>query len=153
MDQLKRLRRHAGRREQIDGFTLIEVMIAMGILAIGLLAVAAMQVHAMRGGRDGRHLTQATAVARTQLEQFQRMDFDAPALTATAGWAPLPAQQITRTVQANPANQVEATYNLQWRVTDLNAPTTLKDIDVQVTWSEANRPNRVVSLSTRRFEK
>jgi len=147
MDQLSRLRAHAARPRRREGFTLLEVVIAMGVLAVGLLGVAAAQMHAMHGGRSGRHTTDAAALAHTQIEQFQRMNFTDAALNATAGWFPVPAQQLQTTVQANPANQVEETYTIQWRITDVQ-PNQLKSIDVRVNWNEPNRPNRNVTIST-----
>jgi type IV pilus assembly protein PilV len=149
MDRLRRARRGRRARSARGAFTLLEVMIALGILALGLLAIAAMQIHAMRGGAHGRFVTQAASIARSQLEVFQRLPFDDAQLAATGGWtAP---QAIARVVQANPADQTEQVYNLQWRIADLNAGPTLKAIDVRVTWSEEDRPNRTVTLSTQRF--
>ncbi len=142
------------RRAQADsGFTLLEVVVAMGILATGLLALAAMQLHAMRGGKTGRHTTAAAALAYTQLENFQRMTFTDPQLAQTAGWVPVGGVPLTTVVQQNPVNVVEQTYNLQWRITDLNAaPLTLKSIDVRITWAEPNRPNRDVTITTIRHD-
>ena len=146
MDQLSRRsarprRRTAGR----EGFTLLEVVIAMGVLAVGLLGVAAAQIHAMHGGRSGRHETDAAQFAHTRIEQFQRMNFTE--LVATAGFVPVPAQQLQTTVQSNPVNQVEENYTIQWRITDVT-PNALKSIDVRVNWNEPNRPNRSVTIST-----
>jgi prepilin-type N-terminal cleavage/methylation domain-containing protein len=145
MDQLKR---RLGRRRSSPrgGFTLIEVMVALGILAVGLVTVAAAQLHAMRGGTSGKHTSDAATIAHSQLENFQRADF--AGLGATAGWAPAGGQLVQRQVQADPAAMVEMTYNVQWRVTNVNA--NLKTIDVRVTWDEPSRPNRNVQLSTMR---
>jgi len=138
-------RRRARRRE---GFTLIEVMVALGILAAGLLAVAAAQLYAMRGGTTGRHTTDAAAIAHSQLERFQRADFTT--LVPTAGWAPAGGQTVQTVVQTSPADQVEMTYTVQWRIADVTPD--LKSVDVRVTWDEPNRPNRNITLSTRRHD-
>jgi type IV pilus assembly protein PilV len=145
---MERMRRIARRRPE-EGFTLIEVLIAFAVLAVGMLALAAMQIHAMRGGRSGRHLSEAATIARSQIEDFQRLAFADPALVATGGWSA--AQTVDRVVQANPSDQVEQSYALQWRISDLNPGPTLKAIDVRVTWNEPDRPNRTVTLSTVRF--
>jgi prepilin-type N-terminal cleavage/methylation domain-containing protein len=76
MDQLIRPLLRARARRRSEGFTLIEVVVAMGILATGLLAVSAAQLYAMRGGRQGRHTTDAAEIAQSQIENFQRMEFD-----------------------------------------------------------------------------
>lgn len=153
MDQLIRplLRVRAQRRS--EGFTLIEVVVAMGILATGLLAVSAAQLYAMRGGRSGRHTTDASEIAQSQVEIFQRMDFQDPGLNATAGWDPAGGSQVDRSVQTPGAPVVEQSYSMQWRI--VNGPLVsgrifLKTIDVQVTWDEPNRPGRSYTMTTMR---
>ena len=148
MDRLARDAKTGRRGPRGGGFTLLEVAVALGLLAFGLLGVAAMQIHAMQSGRTSRHTTQGAEIARAQLEVFQNLGF--ADLGATAGWT-LP-QVVTRTVQADGQVYGEQDYGLQWRITDLNAKPTLKSIDVQVTWNEPERPNRQVTLSTLRFE-
>lgn len=45
------------------GFSMIEVLIAVLVLAIGLLGVAALQMNSMNSGQEGYFRTQATAIA------------------------------------------------------------------------------------------
>lgn len=132
------------------GFTLIEVMISATILAVGLLALAGMQVSAIRGGKQGRHTTEAAAVARSQLEQFDRMPWGS--LAATAGWiAAPPISNPGNTVQSTAGVVVEQPYNLQWRITDLVVNQT-KSIDVQVTWTDnSNGQLKTLVLSTMKY--
>jgi type IV pilus assembly protein PilV len=134
------------------GFTLIEVMIAATILAVGLLALAGMQVSAIRGGKQGRHTTEAAAAARSQLEQFDRMNFLSGSLNATAGWvAPTPVSNAGNTVQSTNGTVVEEAYNLQWRITDVD-PNNTKSIDVQVTWTDnTNGQQKTLVLSTMKY--
>ena len=56
------------------GFTLIEVMISMGILSIGLLAVALMQTSVVRNNKTGNTFTQATTLAQAQMEILKNGD-------------------------------------------------------------------------------
>jgi hypothetical protein len=141
------LRRTRGAR-RAGGLTLIEVLIALGILAGGLLTAAAAQLYAMKGGSSGRHGSDAAAIAQAQLENFQRIAF--PNLAPTGGWDPPGGAQVDTVVQADPVNQVEMSYAVQWRIADL-APC-LKAIDVRVTWNEPQRPNRSVVASTIRHD-
>ncbi len=129
------------------GFTLIEVTIALTVLAIGMLALALMQIHAMQQGNQGRHTTRAAVVARDQLERFQRMGWGD--IAVTGGWtAPTP---VTTVVQATPANRVEQTYNVSWRITDLTAGRT-RAIDVRVAWTEKERTApKTLTLSSVRY--
>ncbi len=81
------------------GFTLIEVIIAMGIFSIGILGVMAMQVEAIRGNSDASRRSQANTVALSVIEELKRLPFDDVNLNAganlnagmaVAGGAPTP---------------------------------------------------------------
>jgi len=123
--------------------TLLELMIALVVLAFGLLTVAAAQIHAMRGSSSGRHTTQAASIAQSQLAQLQRQRWTT--IPATGWTAPV---TVTNTVQA-PANMNEETYAVSWRIADL--PGERRAIDVRVTWNEPNRPARSYTLSSVRY--
>ncbi len=60
----------AGRTRGTEGFTLLELMIAMGILAVGLLGVATAQLWAISRTSQSRHLSQALHLAQQQMELF-----------------------------------------------------------------------------------
>ena len=72
----------SGEREMSgeNGFTLIEVLIAISIFAIGLLAVAALQITAFHGNRVGDEVTKATTLAQTQVEVLKGADFNSATL-------------------------------------------------------------------------
>jgi type IV pilus modification protein PilV len=62
----------AGRRDA--GFSLIEVLVAMVILAVGLLAIEAMAIGASRQIASANHTTRYTLLASEQLEtQIRRV--------------------------------------------------------------------------------
>ena len=133
-----------------SGFTLLEITIAIGIFAVGMLGLAAMQLQAMRSGSSGRHATQAAAIAQSQMEQLQRLRWTDPDLADTAG-AFTAAVTRTNTVQGDP-DQVEMTYSVDWKVANVELGWT-RSIDVRVRWSEENRPNRAVVLSSLRYNR
>jgi type IV pilus assembly protein PilV len=64
------------------GFTLIEVMIGLIILAIGLLAIAGMQIASTRGNFSSKNLTQATYVAQDRLEFLKNLPLTSAQLQA-----------------------------------------------------------------------
>ena len=64
-----------------DGFSLIEVLIALTILAIGLLAIASLQVTSARGNFFSNSLMQATYVAQDRLEFLKNLPFSDPLLS------------------------------------------------------------------------
>ncbi|MEL7537462.1 MAG: type IV pilus modification protein PilV [Pseudomonadota bacterium] len=53
--------RAAARR--VRGFTLIEVLVAMVVMAIGMLGIAGMYVHSLQAGRTSQLRTQAVLLA------------------------------------------------------------------------------------------
>jgi type IV pilus assembly protein PilV len=57
------------------GFSLIEVLVAMTILAIGLLALAGLQVTSMKGNLHGGTISQATALAEEQIEIYRNESY------------------------------------------------------------------------------
>jgi type IV pilus assembly protein PilV len=58
-------------RKNEKGFTLIEVMISMVILAIGILGLAPLMVLSIYSNTYSQDLTQATAVAQDRIEQLK----------------------------------------------------------------------------------
>ena len=64
-----------------DGFSLVEVLIAMAVLSIGLLSIAAMQTSAIRGNAKSNDLTQRTTIASNHMEYLLNLPFTDPGLT------------------------------------------------------------------------
>jgi len=65
-----------------NGFTLIETMIAMIILAIALLGIAQMQLSAMQGNRSSYDMTEASALASEMMEQMIIQNWKDPTTVA-----------------------------------------------------------------------
>lgn len=59
-------------RTRSAGFTLIEVMIAVGILTVGSVGILAMQQASTRGNLNARQMTTATNVTRVWIERARR---------------------------------------------------------------------------------
>ena len=104
------------------GFTLIEVLIALGIFAIGFLAVASLQISANLGGRKAIEATQASAMASDVMEELMISPFDDENLD--------PAK--------NPHLRSDGKYEIEWEVadSDLNADgdSDAKMIELSVNW-------------------
>ena len=58
-----------------SGFTLVEVMIAIGIFAIGFLAVGLMQINAMTTTNSARRTTEAMTLAENRAEWLRTLPF------------------------------------------------------------------------------
>jgi prepilin-type N-terminal cleavage/methylation domain-containing protein len=150
-------------RKRRGGFSLVEVSIALGILAFGLLMVAVMQVQAMRDASKGRHVYTAAMIGREQVEQIQRVPFSQIATKTWAGAAPWMANvglvrgPMTVSVQqAGGGAAIEKTYNIEWQISTIPGVSDLRNVELEVTWTEQNqqgvKPTRTglptVALST-----
>lgn len=165
-----------GRRRRASGFTLLEVTIAVGILAFGMLGIAGMQLHAMSQGRSGKHTTEASTIANTIFESFNRLPFGngLGPLAPTAWTPPVPlaaavipgsdpaSLPMQGRVQINGVQNQSQVYNVSWRIADgpippsppwpVGAGTPLKFIDVRVTWNETDFQGRQVIVSGVRYD-
>ena len=56
------------------GFTILEVLIAISLLAIGMMALATLQSSGIRGNDLGNRTTQALALAQDKLEELINAD-------------------------------------------------------------------------------
>ena len=135
------------------GFTLVETMVAMVIVAFGLIAMLAMMTAAMAGGRVGKHGTDAARIARDQLEAFHRLPWNHPDLQPTGGFDVQP--DVIANVEYAGAAQQEMTYGMSWRITNHPTDPSIRLVDVVVSWQEgddlANAPIRRVAMSSARF--
>lgn len=69
-------------RRSEQGFTLVEVMIAMLLLLIGMTGVALAQYQALRSNNNSAQRSKALYLAEEGLENFHAMSFINPALGA-----------------------------------------------------------------------
>jgi type IV pilus modification protein PilV len=111
------------------GFTLIEVLIALGILSFGLLSLAAMQVVAVRVNSSAKILTEATTLVQDKIEQLMTLPFTDASLTDTT---PVGVYQ-SHTEPAPPQG-----YTLEWQVDD-DATGTRKTVKVMATWYKGKK--------------
>ncbi len=117
------------------GFSLLEVLIGLVVLAIGILAIAGMQIVAIRGNYFSGSLTQATILAQDKMEELRNTSYD----NVVSG-------NDTKTI---PPSGGGTTFTRRWTV--VNTTSTLKTITVNVTWTEAvggNNVTRKVEWST-----
>ncbi len=72
------------RRNRREGFTLIEVMMAVAIMTVGAVGLLSLQAATVRGNADARQLTVATQVNQVWVERLRRdaLRWTAPELAA-----------------------------------------------------------------------
>jgi prepilin-type N-terminal cleavage/methylation domain-containing protein len=132
-----------------NGFTLLEVIIALVIFAIGILGVAAMQLRAIQGNSSGQRLTEASAEAQAMIESIMEEPF---ASFIVAAPLPLPATPPPWAPHAGQTTNVVGNYTVTRDVWAMPAGSTLLNTEaitvfVTVTWTEAGGQARRVVLS------
>lgn len=65
------------------GFTLMEILIAIAILAFGLLAVATMQAWSIKGNSQAIGITEGITLAQDKIEEFISLDYNHTDLSDT----------------------------------------------------------------------
>ena len=101
-----------------EGFTLIEVLIAISIFAIGMLAVATMQISAIKVNSNAGKITTRITWAQDKLEKLMALPYTDSQLQAAGS----PFQETT-----------SDSYIVSWTVTDNTPITNTKLITVTVT--------------------
>lgn len=118
------------RRDDSAGFTLIEAMIALAILAFGILTIAAMQLGGIRGNAFAADLSEGTAVTQREIETLLSIPY-----TALASG--------NDTVTGSRGN----VFTRTWTVTSPTAD--IRVISVTSTWTDRTLPRpRAVTLTT-----
>jgi prepilin-type N-terminal cleavage/methylation domain-containing protein len=70
------MRLPARKLENEKGFTLMEVMISLGILAVGILAIISMHISATQANAHAVTFTNALLAAQSRIEHLLMEDFD-----------------------------------------------------------------------------
>jgi type IV pilus assembly protein PilV len=103
-----------------NGFTLLEVMISLVILAVGLLGLAALQLVAVKSNAFSSEMTYATMIAQQQAEVLKNLPYTDGNLTSGSHTA----MGSSKGVQ----------YTITWNVTDNVPATDMKSVNVTVHW-------------------
>lgn len=119
-----------------EGFSLIEVLIALIFLAIGILAIASLQITSVRGNFFSNNLMQATYVAQDRLEFLKSLPYDSSRL-AQGNYKPDPDGPVTVS---------GIVFNRSYTVSDAG----YKLIDYTVTWNDG--VDHRISFSTIRAQ-
>jgi type IV pilus assembly protein PilV len=114
-----------------NGFTFIELLIAMAILAIGMMAAVSMQLSSTRNNTNGNIVTQATMLAKTQLERLKNRDLS----NLAEGTVQDPNNPV------NAEGQSGGIYTRSWTIANLG--TGAREITVRVQWNRLGRPGTV----------
>ena len=115
-----------GHRRRQGGFTLVEVMAALGILAFGILAIASMQTASLGGTNLASSTTEATTHAMDELERLMPLAYTHADLS-NGDHPPI----------------TDGRYTISWNVTTgTGLLTNTKTVAVTVQWNEKGTPKR-----------
>jgi type IV pilus assembly protein PilV len=123
-------------REHENGFTLLEVLIAIAILSIGLLGMASLTIGIINGNRSSNEVTTATTLAQEQMERIRR-----------AGYKHMPTTNTSTT-----ENYDEIPGYPQYKrktETEIDTPCPgMKTVTVTTCWKNHKQVERSVELKT-----
>jgi len=122
---------------QTQGFTLIELMVALFILSVGLLGMIKMQMSSIQGNAFSGRMTTAIALAQDQMEILINQDLDPWVdVTGTMNDPTLMGRQYVG-------------YTVNWTITTDDPTTNLATVNVQVQWPGGTNPVRQVCYKRR----
>jgi len=122
-----------GQREK--GFSLIEVLIAMVILAVGLLALSSMQGTFATGSASSRQMIRATDLAMSRLNILKTSDYGATILTDTDGDGVSGLDHTGSAAdQQNTITSYPSQYMVYWNIAE-DSSTNIKRVNVIVEWN------------------
>ena len=116
------------RSQNNEGFTLIEVLIAISIFAFGLLAVAAMQISAIQVNSTADQITIRSTWAQDKLEELMALAYADPWIE-DLGDPPSGTDSDGNTHEETSSDG----YTVSWTVTDDSPVSNAKLITVTVT--------------------
>ena len=113
-----------------DGFTLLEMMISLTVLAVGILGVTGMFISSIGGNAQGRNMTVASSLGQSKL------DFLSNAV-------------MYEGLANGSETSSDGRYNILWNVTTPVTGLEMKSIDVTVKWEIKGQTHTVQFNSLR----
>jgi len=111
------------------GFTILEVMVAISILAVGLMAIFTAQSRSIMGNTDANRQTEAMTLAQDKMEELLALSYD----DVNTDGSPV----------SDPGG-----YTISWTVDDTTFPST-KLITVTVAAEDIRKPLVLTCAKTR----
>ena len=115
-----------------QGFTLLEVLVAMIVLGVGLLGLAPMLVLSMQGNQFSREVTEAAFLAQDRIEQLKNQTIISP----------IPFYETTAT------GDYYRMVNVSDRTVDNTIPPGVYQITVTINWTDKEGKSHSTSYLT-----
>ena len=124
------------------GFTLIEILVTVVLIALGCLAVLWMQAVAMRANSQSEHLTVASTLAKSEIERLKCFPFEdlKKAVTDTESGVPINREGLTQTQ----GGRAPRPYTRTIRLYEKQPTTRSHQVEVRVAWRDAHGDHEVV---------
>jgi prepilin-type N-terminal cleavage/methylation domain-containing protein len=127
------------RARKSRGMTLVEVMMAMVVTLVALMGALATVGMLIRGSAFSRSVTEASALAQSQLEALVSL----PTVTASS-----PANATTTETQLDGNGMVNSTSGLYTRATTWStSPDGLRVVTVTVSWLDGQNATHQVTAA------
>lgn len=135
-----------------DGFTLIEVLIAIAIFSLGIMAVGSMQLSSVRGNALARGVTKKASLASDRMEKLLSLAYTDPLLSAGEHSVAVGSFTAdTDGIDNDNDGQIDESgetgfISISWNVQDDTPLSDTKTIDVTVTRTTAFGGQRRITL-------
>ncbi len=121
------------------GFTLLEVLIAICLLAVGMMGLVSLQSRGIRSNDLGNRTTQAVALAQDKLEDL----IDQCTRTATKTLTPGASSDGGRIDETGAIN-ADGMFSRTWAISPVGSPVgDAQQVDVSVRWADIIGPHNV----------
>lgn len=128
-------------RKNEHGFTLLEVMITLGILSVGLLGLISMQLATVRGAQNAVETTLAMNLTSSGLDDLQLIDYATITTTTVPGFPRKYDKQGIELATSGGKEYFTVTANY------VSAKTTYMDVRVTTTWTNEMDASKTRTVS------
>lgn len=137
-ENIKNITDESDRTSDNNGYTLIEILIALAIFSIGILGVASMQILSVNYNSYARRATTGTSWGVERMESLMTLPYDDANLSAAL------ADNPHTDIRGDTAGEgdTEGIYTVSWNVTQ-DPVYDYKTINMTVTWSVRGTEKRI----------
>lgn len=133
-------------RSEQDGFTLIEILIAMVVFAVGVLAVATMQIGSVKGNARARDYSEGTIIGMDRIEQLLTLPWNHPDIRDDNNNGKVGLINGMEEVPQEPDHDENVgRFRVFWNIADNQLAPETKTIALYVAWQEGDA-NRTVRM-------